>query len=58
MTNVQNKCWDCLCNLDAEDCVRAFTDYNGLQILDEEFMDFLIDEGYMQDMEYMSDDDE
>lgn len=32
-------------NISAEDLLNAFTDWNGLQLINDDFMEFLEDEG-------------
>lgn len=49
MTDEQAKIWDALCELDGETVARLFTNYYGNQLLDEDFHEFLIDEGVMEE---------
>jgi hypothetical protein len=48
MTALQEQVWDALVSLDSETLLRTFTDYHGLQIFDEDFAEFLVDEGLME----------
>jgi hypothetical protein len=43
-----DRMWDILISLDSETLLRAITNYNGLQILDDGFAEFLVDEGLME----------
>lgn len=58
MTDLQEKIWDCLASLSAEDVVQAFTNYHGTQLLDSGFASFLSDEGYQIDLGDDGDDDD
>ena len=49
MDKEQNKMLECLYNLSAEQATNAFLDFYGTRLLDSEFMQFLVDEGYMPD---------
>lgn len=49
MTDEQAKIWNALCELDGETVARLFTNYYGNQLLDEDFHEFLIDEGVMEE---------
>ena len=51
MDEIQKKIWNTLCAMSGEEVARAFTDYYGNQLLDEDFKTALIDEGYMEDEE-------
>lgn len=45
MSETQMKIWDMLVKLDGETVARLFTNYYGTQLLDEDFMDFIEQEG-------------
>lgn len=47
MDKIQKEIWNALCELTGEEVARLFTDYHGNQILDEDFKEFLEDEGVM-----------
>lgn len=47
MSELQKQIWNALCKLDGEEVARLFTDYYGLQLLDEDFKEFLEDEEVM-----------
>lgn len=49
MSQTQSEMWDTLCEMSGEDVARAFTNYYGNQLLSEDFRQFMIDEGYMED---------
>lgn len=49
MDRIQNCVWNKLCEMSGEDVARAFTDYHGNQLMDEDFYHYLVDEGYMDD---------
>lgn len=51
MTTKQSEMWDLLCKLDSEHVLNLLTDWHGLQLLDEGFFGFLIDEGYIEEQE-------
>ena len=51
MDSLQEKIWDCLASLSADDVVQAFTNYHGTQLLDSGFASFLSDEGYQIDLD-------
>lgn len=51
MNELQGRIWDVLCNMSGEDVARAFTSWKGNQILDDEFAEHLIDEGYCEEYE-------
>jgi hypothetical protein len=59
MTDQQDQMWD-MVSLDGETLLRAFTDYHGMQLLDDGFAEFLVDEGLMEqpDDDEENDDDE
>lgn len=48
MNEKQKQMWDALCELDGEDVARVFTNYYGNQLLSEDFHQFLVDEGYIE----------
>ena len=45
MDKHQREIWDALCDLGAEEVLNLITDYHGLQLLSEDFKEFLEDEG-------------
>ncbi|MPN51331.1 hypothetical protein SDC9_198974 [bioreactor metagenome] len=45
MSKRQQEIWDVLMELNAEDILTLITDHHGLRLLDEEFYEFLQDEG-------------
>lgn len=47
MTPIQMEIWNKLCELDGELVACLFTNYYGNQLLDEDFKEFLEDEGVM-----------
>lgn len=47
MSELQKEIWNALCELSGEDVARLFTDYLGNQVLDEDFKEYLQDEGAM-----------
>jgi hypothetical protein len=48
MTELQEQVWDVLVALDSETLLQAFTDYHGMGLLNEDFVEFLVDEGLME----------
>ena len=50
--------WDLLCSLDGETVARLLTDWHGMQLLDDGFYGFLIDEGYLDEPDTEGDEDE
>jgi hypothetical protein len=48
MTDRQNIMCGVLESVSAASVIRAFTDYHGMQLLDEGFYEFLIDEGFIE----------
>jgi hypothetical protein len=59
MTGIQEQVWDALVSLDSATLLQAITDYHGMQLLDDGFMEFLVDENLMvqpDDDEYEDDD--
>ena len=51
MTERQREIWDTLCELDGEKVLMLLTDWYGLQLFDDEFYGFLIDEGVIDEQE-------
>lgn len=51
MSEEQEKMWDALSELSSEDVIRAFTNYHGMQLLDDGFYEFMQDEGYLPEDE-------
>lgn len=47
MTEKQEKSWDCLIEQSGEQVARLLTNYHGMQLLTDEFYDYLIEEGYL-----------
>jgi hypothetical protein len=47
-TERQERIWDTLVSLDSKTLLRAVTDYHGMQILDDRFAEFLVDEGLIE----------
>lgn len=58
MTDKQDLMWELLCSLDGETVARLLTDWHGMQLLDDDFYGFLIDEGYLDEPETEGDEDE
>ena len=58
MSDKQEKAWNLLCSLDGETAARLLTDWHGLQLLDDGFYGFLIDEGYIEEPPEEDDEDE
>ena len=58
MTDKQNLMWELLCSLDGETVACLLTDWHGMQLLDDGFYGFLIDEGYLDEPETEGDEDE
>lgn len=58
MNDKQDVMWDALCELSGEQVLRLFTDYLGLQVLDDGFYEHLQDEGFLPDDEIEDEDDE
>lgn len=50
MDELQSKMWDLLSGMSGEDVLNAFTNYYGLQKLDEGFAEFLCNEGYCDNL--------
>ena len=49
MTTKQEKMYDVLLELTTEQAIGALLNWHGTQLLDDGFMQHLIDEGYMED---------
>ena len=49
MDDLQKFLWEFLCELDGETVARIFTYYHGNQILDAGLLEFLQDEGYIEE---------
>lgn len=47
MDKTQKQIWNALCKLDGEEVARLFTDYYGNQLLDEDFKEFIEEEGVL-----------
>lgn len=58
MTTNQEKTYDVLVELTTEQAVNALLDWHGTQLLDDAFMQHLIDEGYMEDEDGEEEEDE
>jgi hypothetical protein len=58
MTNLQDQVWDALINLDSETLLQVITDYHGMQLFDEDFAEFLVDEGFLDPEVIGRDEDE
>ena len=58
MDDRQIEIWDLLCSLDGETVATLLTDWHGMQLLDQDFYDFLIDEGYIGEPNVEGDEDE
>ena len=54
----QMEMWEMLCSLDGETVARLLTDWHGMQLLDNGFYGFLIDEGYLDEPKMEGDEDE
>jgi hypothetical protein len=48
MTGQQERMWGALVSLDSKTLLRVITDYCGMQLLDEDFAEFFVDEGLME----------
>jgi hypothetical protein len=48
MTEYQEKMWDTLVSLDSKTLLGVITGYHGMQILDNWFAEYLVDEGLME----------
>ncbi len=51
MNDKQLEMWNALCNLDGEQVARLFTDYHGLQLLDDGFYEHMVEEGHLDEPE-------
>lgn len=49
MDDTQTIIWDTLCEMSGEDVARAFTDFYGNQLMDKDFFQFLVEEGYINE---------
>lgn len=49
LTPYQERIWDCLCELDGETVAQLFTGWHGMQLLTEEFEEYLETEGYLEE---------
>lgn len=49
MNKSQEVMWALLCNLSGEQVARLFTEYYGLQLLDDDFFAHLVVEEYMEE---------
>jgi hypothetical protein len=58
MTEQQDQVWDTLVSLDSLTLLRVITGYHGMQILDDGFAGFLVDEGLMELFDDEDDEDE
>jgi len=47
MNYTQKRIWEALCELDGETVARLFTDWLGNQVMDEDFYEFLENEGVL-----------
>lgn len=46
MNDIQITIWEALKNLTGEDVLQLFTNWYGMSLLDEDFAEFIEDEGY------------
>jgi hypothetical protein len=58
MNEQQERIWDALASLDSKTVLRTLTDYHGLQLFDEGFAEFLVDEGIMEVLDEDEEDEE
>lgn len=58
MNDRQDVMWEALCGLTGEDVLRLFTDWLGLQVLDDGFYEHLQDEGILPDDEIEESDED
>jgi len=49
MSENQKVMWDLLCTLTGEEVARLFTDYHGMQLMDDGFMEHIQTEGYLEE---------
>lgn len=54
----QEEMYDLLVDLDAETVTNLFTNYYGMQLLGNDFYQFLIDEGYIDEPEEEEEEEE
>lgn len=47
----QMQVWNVLCEMDGETVARLLTGWNGMQLLDDAFREYLQDEGYLEEDE-------
>jgi hypothetical protein len=48
MTKTQNRLWNALASLDSGAVLASITNYRGMQLLDDGFAEFLVDEGLLE----------
>jgi hypothetical protein len=48
MADFQSRIWDCLIEQDGDTVAALLTKYHGMQLLNEGFLEYLIDEGYLE----------
>ena len=60
MNELQEQIWDVLVNQDGETVARAFTGYHGMQLLTQEFAEYLVEEGIadISELSELNDDEE
>lgn len=60
MDELQQQIWDVLVNQDGETVARVFTGYHGMQLLTEEFAEYLVEEGIadISELSELNDDEE
>jgi hypothetical protein len=58
MNAQQENMWDVLVSLDSQTLLQAVTDYHGMQLLDDGFAGFLVDEGLMEQEDDEGDEDD
>lgn len=49
MLEKQGKAWDCLIEQSGEQVAMLLTGYHGMQLLTDEFYEYLIEEGYLSE---------
>ena len=49
MTEKQERAWECLIEQSGEEVANLLINYHGLQLLDDDFYHYLIEEGYIDD---------
>lgn len=47
MLEKQERSWNCLIEQTGEQVAKLLTDYHGMQLLTDEFYEYLIEEGYL-----------